>query len=174
MRVMRNDEEWARVDSAIKYMVPEGFSSTECSEATGLPRAQLIRRANMLDLPFSAAFGPQSKCRAGHLLKKHGFDMVYSDRSQRGTRRCKTCHQRNLANSSKLRRKRRGTPEPVPRSRLVRAGDNATQRTYRAALATNAILLLGEQIDREPRKWMRLELEQQLLDLQISLRGATQ
>jgi hypothetical protein len=170
-RSPRTAAEWEPIDISINYMVPMGFSSLECAQATGMPRAQLIHRANKLGIPFSGAFGPRSKCRSGHLLADHGFDLIPSARSAAGTRRCKTCHAKNKAEKVRLRRNRRGSA--ARKSNLVMSGDNATQRSYRAALSTNSILLLGQEIEREPRRWMRDELVAQMNELTESLRGKT-
>ena len=156
----------------LRHMIPVGHSPRECSLAIGIPADQITQRANKLGLKFSLAFGPESKCRAGHKLQEVGYTMVTSPKSGRHGRRCAICYGEKKRRQVASKRKRRGQPSKP--SSLVRADDNATQRAYRAALSTNAILLLGEQIDREPRKWIRDELTVQLVELTKSLRGKTQ
>lgn len=196
MATSRSDRDWDRIDRVLRYMIPQGFGSLEVSQTVGVPRAQTIGRANLLGLPFSRQFGPESKCRAGHRFSDVGYTTVTSPLSGRVTKRCKVCYaehkRKTVANRRAKRAEERAKAPPKERAKkpvktppvkvppkkrapkpkrrrpvLVKFDENSsTKRSYEAAMATNSIIALHEQKERAPTWWQREAIQEQINELQ--------
>lgn len=154
--------DWDRIDPVLRYMVPQGFSVKEVAEAIGIKPEQAQKRAFALGIPFSLAFGPQSRCRSGkHYLQKVGFVELGHGR------RCKACYAEQIKSAGEKRRSRTGATKRPPLVKSVRSRDcSATEASYRSAMATNAILALHEEKECAATWWERERIQEQIEELQ--------
>lgn len=161
--------DWVKLDVVLREMIPMGFGSAECAEATGVPRDQLIMRSHRLGMPFSEAWGPESKCRAGHKLQELGYIETTSLVTGRVGRACKTCRDVSYERRDIARRKKNGYKKRGPRKKAKPKKESTTHRAYEAAMLTNSIVALHEQMEREPMWWDREKIQAKIDEMALRI-----
>lgn len=121
----------------------------------------------MLGIPFSKAFGPQTRCWSGHVMEEVGWKWI-NLKSGTKTRRCLKCYSQqtkkyNLSRDKARKAQRAASREPSK----DKPGMTLTtmQRHYRSNIAANAILALHEKKDRCATHWERSIIQLQIDEL---------
>lgn len=165
IRKIRTAHDWKRFDVVLRELIPQGFGSAECGVIIGVNRDQVIQRANKLGLPFSEAWGPESKCRAGHKLQAMGYIKVTSPVTGRVGYTCKTCREASYERRDGVRSEGRSAKRK-PRKPKEKS---ATHRAYEAAMLTNSIVALHEQMEREPMWWDREKFQAKIDEMALRI-----